>query len=112
MDLPAAISLPATKVDAALSIEDTPIALSSIAIKSRASVANSLGLTHDVPATGMISGVPANLQTLKSREYIQFVALCWFHYLEGWNDGANGPLLPRIQRVYGVRLFQSAGGCC
>ncbi|KAN0097839.1 Major facilitator superfamily domain containing protein [Tylopilus felleus] len=41
-------------------------------------------------------------KTLKSREYIQFVTLCWFIYLEGWNDGTNGPLLPRIQRVYGV----------
>ncbi|KAF9242916.1 MFS general substrate transporter [Melanogaster broomeanus] len=33
---------------------------------------------------------------------MQFLALCWFIYLEGWSDGSNGPLLPRIQQVYGV----------
>ncbi|KAG2357349.1 MFS general substrate transporter [Suillus spraguei] len=38
----------------------------------------------------------------KTREKIQFVTLYWFIYLEGWNDGSNGPLLPRIQKVYGV----------
>ncbi|KAG2032534.1 MFS general substrate transporter [Suillus americanus] len=41
-------------------------------------------------------------RTQKTREKIQFVTLCWFVYLEGWNDGSNGPLLPRIQTVYGV----------
>ncbi|KAG1833261.1 MFS general substrate transporter [Suillus subalutaceus] len=41
-------------------------------------------------------------RTQKTREKIQFVTLCWFVYLEGWNDGSNGPLLPRIQEVYGV----------
>ncbi|KAG1745200.1 MFS general substrate transporter [Suillus lakei] len=41
-------------------------------------------------------------RTQRTREKIQFVTLCWFIYLEGWNDGSNGPLLPRIQKVYGV----------
>ncbi|KAG2124449.1 MFS general substrate transporter [Suillus clintonianus] len=41
-------------------------------------------------------------KTQQTREMIQFAALCWFVYLEGWNDGSNGPLLPRIQKVYGV----------
>ncbi|KAG0695920.1 MFS general substrate transporter [Suillus ampliporus] len=41
-------------------------------------------------------------RTQQTREKIQFVTLCWFIYLEGWNDGSNGPLLPRIQKVYGV----------
>jgi hypothetical protein len=44
----------------------------------------------------------AKQRTQKTREQIQLAALCWFLYLEGWNDGSNGPLLPRIQEVYGV----------
>ncbi|KAH7910276.1 MFS general substrate transporter [Hygrophoropsis aurantiaca] len=36
------------------------------------------------------------------RAHIQLGALCFFLYLEGWNDGTNGPLLPRIQKVYHV----------
>ncbi|KAH7885743.1 major facilitator superfamily domain-containing protein [Phlebopus sp. FC_14] len=38
----------------------------------------------------------------KARARVQLVTLCWFLFLEGWNDGANGPLLPRIQQVYGI----------
>ncbi|KAF7426170.1 hypothetical protein PC9H_008537 [Pleurotus ostreatus] len=33
---------------------------------------------------------------------IQFATLCWCLYLEGWNDGTTGPLLPVIQRDFGV----------
>ncbi|KAG2109890.1 MFS general substrate transporter [Suillus discolor] len=48
------------------------------------------------------SVLSARYRTQRTREKIQFVTLCWFVYLEGWNDGSNGPLLPRIQKVYGV----------
>lgn len=48
------------------------------------------------------SVLSANHRIQRRREKIQFVTLCWFIYLEGWNDGSNGPLLPRIQKVYGV----------
>jgi fucose permease len=48
------------------------------------------------------SVLPAKHRTQKAREKIQFVTLCWFVCLEGWNDGSNGPLLPRLQKVYGV----------
>ncbi|KAG2109891.1 MFS general substrate transporter [Suillus discolor] len=48
------------------------------------------------------SVLSARYRTQRTRERIQFVTLCWFDYLEGWNDGSNGPLLPRIQKVYGV----------
>jgi hypothetical protein len=34
---------------------------------------------------------------------IQYFALCFSFFLLGWNDGSIGPLLPRIQGVYGVR---------
>ncbi|KAG2050035.1 MFS general substrate transporter [Suillus hirtellus] len=48
------------------------------------------------------SVLSARYRTQRTREKIQFATLCWFVYLEGWNDGSNGPLLPRIQKVYGV----------
>lgn len=32
----------------------------------------------------------------------QFFALCWCFFLNGWNDGTTGPLLPVIQEHYGV----------
>ncbi|PPQ73193.1 hypothetical protein CVT26_014798 [Gymnopilus dilepis] len=35
---------------------------------------------------------------------IQFLALCWTLFLEGWNDGSTGPLLPRLQNVYHADL--------
>ncbi|KAG1840110.1 MFS general substrate transporter [Suillus tomentosus] len=48
------------------------------------------------------SVLSARYRTQRTREKIQFVTLCLFNYLCGWNDGSNGPLLPRIQKVYGV----------
>lgn len=33
---------------------------------------------------------------------VQFAALCWTLFVAGWNDGTTGPLLSRIQEVYGV----------
>ena len=44
----------------------------------------------------------ALLKTQKIRGRIQFMALCWFLFLLGWNDGCTGPLLPRIKEVYQV----------
>lgn len=37
--------------------------------------------------------------------HAQFLALCWSLFLLGWNDGSTGPLLPRIQKSYDVKLF-------
>jgi hypothetical protein len=56
---------------------------------------------------------PAELETIvsvvpskdsKRIANIQFVALCLTLFVVGWNDGTTGPLLPRIQAVYHVRL--------
>ncbi|KAF9013472.1 major facilitator superfamily domain-containing protein [Cyathus striatus] len=47
----------------------------------------------------------ANLQQerkWKRNATIQFCALCLSLYLEGWNDGSTGPLLPIVQRDYHV----------
>lgn len=55
------------------------------------------------PHTGGPNGdtvIKTKAQRLRAR--IQFATLCWTFYLAGWNDGTTGPLLPRIQRVYGV----------
>ncbi|KAI9567524.1 major facilitator superfamily domain-containing protein [Boletus coccyginus] len=55
------------------------------------------------PHTGGPNGdtvIKTKAQRLRAR--IQFATLCWTFYLAGWNDGTTGPLLPRIQRVYGL----------
>ncbi|KAF9482305.1 MFS general substrate transporter [Pholiota conissans] len=33
---------------------------------------------------------------------VHFLALCWSVWLNGWNDGTLGPLLPRIQTDYRI----------
>lgn len=38
------------------------------------------------------------------RSAVHYAALCWCFFLCGWNDGTTGPLLPRIQEHYGVRI--------
>ncbi|KZS91216.1 MFS general substrate transporter [Sistotremastrum niveocremeum HHB9708] len=38
----------------------------------------------------------------KRTQMIHFCLLCLGEFMGGWNDAATGPLLPRIQRVYGV----------
>ena len=38
----------------------------------------------------------------RRRHLIHYVTLCWCFFLEGFNDGSTGPLLPRIQSVYNV----------
>ncbi|CCL99206.1 uncharacterized protein FIBRA_01221 [Fibroporia radiculosa] len=58
-------------------------------------------ITEDTSsAVGVISHAQRAKYRLNSR--IQFAALCYCFFLEGWNDGSTGPLLPRIQRNYGI----------
>ena len=38
----------------------------------------------------------------RKRLEVQYACLCFALFLAGWNDGTNGPLLPRIQRYYNV----------
>ncbi|PBL00129.1 MFS general substrate transporter [Armillaria gallica] len=35
---------------------------------------------------------------------LQFAALCWCFFLEGWNDGTTGPLIPVIQESYHINF--------
>ncbi|KIM30928.1 hypothetical protein M408DRAFT_272760 [Serendipita vermifera MAFF 305830] len=48
--------------------------------------------------------------TPKMRRYemVVFAAMSFSLFLAGWNDGTVGPLLPRIQEVYGVRRLCSS----
>lgn len=40
----------------------------------------------------------------RKRLEVQYACLCLALFLAGWNDGTNGPLIPRIRRYYNVRL--------
>ena len=55
----------------------------------------------DVPPTAVSASTP----TTRRRARIQFITLCCTLFLAGWNDGTTGPLLPRIQSVYHVRVL-------
>ncbi|KIM86804.1 hypothetical protein PILCRDRAFT_64900 [Piloderma croceum F 1598] len=49
----------------------------------------------------------ADITELQTKEFcrrsrIHFAALCWCIFLEGWNDGSPGPLLPALQKAYNV----------
>ncbi|KAI0760304.1 MFS general substrate transporter [Fomes fomentarius] len=39
---------------------------------------------------------------MKRKAWFQFTTLCLSIYVSGWNDGALGPMLPRLQAVYDV----------
>ncbi|PVF93675.1 MFS general substrate transporter [Serendipita vermifera] len=41
---------------------------------------------------------------MRRREKWVIGAMCFALFLAGWNDGTLGPLLPRIQQVYGVNF--------
>ncbi|KAH9933057.1 MFS general substrate transporter [Fomitopsis serialis] len=45
---------------------------------------------------------PAQRAAFRRNARIQFFALCYSFFLEGWNDGSTGPLLPRIERTYHI----------
>lgn len=45
---------------------------------------------------------PAQRAAFRRNARLQFFALCYSFFLEGWNDGSTGPLLPRIERNYHV----------
>ena len=49
--------------------------------------------------------VLTDLELKKARraEMIGFGALLWAMFMEGWNDGTNGPMLPKIESYYNVR---------
>jgi hypothetical protein len=64
---------------------------------------NHLEVKGDMQASKEATTPPQTSKQLLA-ERIQFAALRWSVIVTGWNDGSTGPLLPRIQVVYGVRL--------
>jgi hypothetical protein len=52
------------------------------------------------PASGEIS--PAQRKKQRIAEWSYLAAISWSFFLQGWNDGTVGPLLPVIQRDYGI----------
>jgi hypothetical protein len=46
----------------------------------------------------------------KTKAHAQFFSLCLAMFLAGWNDGSNGPLIPKIQSVYHVRCLSLIDG--
>ncbi|KAL1729735.1 major facilitator superfamily domain-containing protein [Schizophyllum commune] len=53
------------------------------------------------PATEPSAPQPRTREQIRAG-HLQFFAACYASMLAGWNDGTTGPLLPRIQQVYGV----------
>ena len=49
---------------------------------------------------------PAQMISPKTRKWleVQYACLCFALFLAGWNDGTNGPLIPRIQHYYKVNF--------
>lgn len=43
---------------------------------------------------------------MRRKAQVQFATLCWSIFVVGWNDGTLGPLLPRLQEFYRVRIHQ------
>ncbi|KZT04502.1 MFS general substrate transporter [Laetiporus sulphureus 93-53] len=62
--------------------------------------AGSLQYTDADSTTPVVT--PAQQAAFKRNANIQFAALCYSFFLEGWNDGSTGPLLPRIERYYHI----------
>ena len=58
------------------------------------------GADGDVSESSHITASQARTQRWKNN--LHFAALCYSYFLEGWNDGSLGPLLPRIQQYYNV----------
>lgn len=57
---------------------------------------------------GMESSSTLAESTRKQRntELMSFCALLWLIFVEGWNDGTSGPMIPAMQKHYNVSLSQ------
>ncbi|KAL5482852.1 hypothetical protein ACEPAI_9447 [Sanghuangporus weigelae] len=48
------------------------------------------------------AALPDNPKKQRRVELISFCALLWCIFMEGWNDGTNGPLIPAMQEHYNI----------
>lgn len=63
-----------------------------------------IGVEPPTPTQGE-PPVVAKAYSLNIRKLnIKFAAICFVLFLEGWNLGATGPLIPAIQKYYDVSL--------
>lgn len=65
------------------------------------SIAPSVRFEEETNSTAPVLS-PAEKAHRVRRGRLHFAALCWVLFLEGWNDGSTGPLLPTVQRFYNV----------
>lgn len=64
-----------------------------------------------IPTQSESSSAATKAYSLKiAKLNIKFAAVCLALFLEGWNLGATGPLIPAIQKYYGVSFQSSAWG--
>jgi hypothetical protein len=59
-----------------------------------------------ISGAASVSDLKGQTKRQRLRARVQFATVCGSMYLAGWNDGTTGPLLPRIQTVYGVGGFK------
>lgn len=70
-------------------------------VASDSKIVASVLAANNLNSTGSDDGLTDKQRTLGRA---QFLAICWALFLSGWTDGSTGPLLPRIQAVYKVRI--------
>ena len=67
------------------------------------SLAPSIKFDDDTDST--VPAISASQKAVQRRKFLlTFLSLCFSVFLNGWNDGTTGPLLPRIQSYYNVRV--------
>ncbi|KAG1876339.1 MFS general substrate transporter [Suillus subluteus] len=62
------------------------------------------GSSTDDSGAASVSDLKAQTKRQRLRARVQFATVCGAMYVAGWNDGSTGPLLPRIQEVYGLNF--------
>ena len=75
------------------------------------SLAPSIRMDDDDADSATHGGISAAQKAVYRRKFLlAFLPLCFSVFLNGWNDGTTGPLLPRIQSYYHVssRVWGSA----
>lgn len=76
----------------------TPAEITTPTVEDNRTISSTAPIVHSVP--GELDMAISARQRMTGR--IQFATTCWCFFLQGWNDGSTGPLLPVIQREHGV----------
>ena len=65
---------------------------------------NEISISADVVGSRQPTPIVGSTKEQIWKARIQLVGICYCLFLAGWNDGANGPLIPRMQSYYHVRV--------